>query len=255
MSVLDSYCMKQPSNQNALDIFSGEWASSIPGGVDSGSADLFSDPRISAMQQELGSMAGLDVLELGPLEGGHTALMHWMGTNSILSIEASQRAYLKTLITKEIFGLNRARILLGDFNEYLRKSTKQFDFILASGVIYHMKNPVETLGLILRHTDKVGIWSHYYDDSLQSTKQLRQKFSAKPETLDAFGINASCHRQEYAEDVATHKFCGGGQSYSYWIPKDDWFRIFDHHGFELQILQDTPDHPNGPSMTAVAKRL
>lgn len=254
MSIMDSYCMKMPSPQNALDIFAGEWACYLPGGLTAGAMNLHSDARTIMMQEALGSFAGLDVLELGPLEGAHTAQLQWMGANSILAIEANQRAYLKTLISKEILGLDRARIMLGDFNSYLTSSTKRFDFILAAGVIYHMANPVETLGLILKHTDKIGIWSHYYDKALHDNDGLKHKFSRDAEKLEGFGITVGCHRQDYAESLNFKGFSGGGQLFSYWIPKQGWFDIFEHHGFTLEILQDQPDHQHGPSFTAVGKR-
>lgn len=253
-NILDAYCMKLPSQQNAVDIFAGEWATQLPGDLVSGSIGLFHDHRTLKMQEALGSFNGMDVLELGPLEGGHTAQLHDLGVKSVLAIEANQRAYLKTLITKEIFGLDRAKVLLGDFNAYLETSDKKFDLILAAGVIYHMKNPVHTLGLILKNCDCVAIWSHYYSKRIQKEWYLTSRFKKKPEKLEGFGCTVDCHRHQYAEALDLAGFCGGGQDYSYWIPLEGWHKIFDHHGFELMILENNEEHPHGNAITAVGKR-
>ncbi len=81
-----------------------------------GATPLFDDPRITWSNDRFGEMGipggyvGRDVLELGPLEGGHTYLLDRMGVKSVTAVEASSRAYLKCLIAKETFGMSpRAR--------------------------------------------------------------------------------------------------------------------------------------------------
>ena len=54
-----------------------------------------------------GSIEGFRILELGPLESGHTYQLERLGAGSILCIEASPEFYLKSLIIKEILGLKR----------------------------------------------------------------------------------------------------------------------------------------------------
>jgi len=67
-----------PSDQNALDVFAGEWSSSPPASrpdLKAGATPLFDDPRMPVGARPLqrdgltGGFAGRDVLELGPLEG------------------------------------------------------------------------------------------------------------------------------------------------------------------------------------------
>jgi hypothetical protein len=253
-SILDEYNMKPPSHQNALDIFKDEWATRLPGDYVSGTIPLFEDGRIHQIEQELGSFSGLDILELGPLEGGHTAMMLNSGASSVFAIEANQRAYLKCLIAKEIFGFPKASFMLGDFNEYLRRSDKKFDFILSCGVIYHMENPVETLSLILNNCNSVGIWSHYYSERVHQDRNLKDKFLTGSQILSGGGIDVRCYRQVYRESLNKEGFCGGAKPWSFWIPQTGWFEIFDHHGFELKIIEEMEDHPHGPAFTAFGRR-
>ncbi len=112
------YFSSAPSAQNALDIFQGEWHTTLPGelhGLRAGTIDLFEDPRISWALREMGEVAGKTVVELGPLEGAHTYMLEQAGCASITSIEGSPRAYLKCLVLKEILGLQRVAFFVRRF--------------------------------------------------------------------------------------------------------------------------------------------
>ena len=85
------------------------------------------------------------VLELGPLEGGHSFMLQKAGALMVTAIEANVRALLKCLITKEITRLTACEFLCGDFIEYLRRTDTSYDAVLASGVLYHMTEPLELL--------------------------------------------------------------------------------------------------------------
>src|SRR5579862_3723444 len=115
-SVLDAYVREVPSGANALRIFEGEWTSRLPEPYAdaSGSAALFEDPRIRWGIEQLGGVAGFDVLELGPLEAAHTSMVEAAGAASITAVEGNTRAFLRCLIVKELLGLTRSRFLLGD---------------------------------------------------------------------------------------------------------------------------------------------
>ena len=86
-----------PSDQNALDLFAGEWSSSPPADrpeLKAGATPLFDDPRIAWAHHRLmemgvaGGFTGRDVLELGPLEGGHTYLIDRLNPTAVTAVEA-----------------------------------------------------------------------------------------------------------------------------------------------------------------------
>lgn len=57
MSILDQYVKLRPTPQNALDIFKGEWASSLPGDLSllqAGKVPLFQDARIAWSVDQMG---------------------------------------------------------------------------------------------------------------------------------------------------------------------------------------------------------
>src|SRR5262249_54236068 len=60
------------------------------------------DDRIAKLHAKY-SVDGRSVLELGPLEGGHTKQMLDLGARSVLAIESSPEAFLKCLTVKAAF--------------------------------------------------------------------------------------------------------------------------------------------------------
>src|SRR5579864_1325160 len=104
-SVLDSYIGSAPSHQNALDIFRGQWSSRLPRpyeNLTAGAITLFEDGRVPWAIEKLGGVRDKSILELGPLEGGHSYMLEKAGAKSVLALEANTNAFLRCLVTKEI---------------------------------------------------------------------------------------------------------------------------------------------------------
>lgn len=253
--ILDEYVTAAPSAQNAVDIFKGEWSSLLPPPLTGGAIPLFADARVAWAATQLGGFAGQRVLELGPLEAGHSFMLEQMGAASITAIEANTRAFLKCLIIKEVLGLQRARFLCGDFVEYLRAGSERFDACLASGVLYHMRNPVELLSLLARVTDRLYLWTHYYDHEIISrAPHLKPKFPGATET-EVAGYRHRLHRQEYQTALNWQGYCGGTAEHSHWLEKEAILGALRHFGFtDIRLSFEAPDHPNGPACAVVALR-
>ena len=132
--IADLMVLKNPTPQTAIDIFKGTWLSKFPGKFETyeaGSMPLFDDQRIPQATKYLGSIEGLNVLDLGPLEGGIAYTLEKMGAKSVISVEANPIYFLKCLIFKEILGMTRSRFLCGDAVEYLKNADcPNFDMIV-----------------------------------------------------------------------------------------------------------------------------
>ena len=78
LSGTTKYILYYPTPQNAINIFAGEWSSRFPAGlaVQAGNLGLFDDPRVHALASKYDALPKWHVLELGPLEGGHTSIFH-----------------------------------------------------------------------------------------------------------------------------------------------------------------------------------
>lgn len=250
-SILDAYVTSAPSPQNAVDIFAGEWSSTLPG-LNAGSVPLFDDERVSWAIERFGGMTGRSVLELGPLEGGHTYQLVRAGA-TVTAIEAQTRAYLKCLIAKELFDMSGARFLLGDFMTYLAGEPGHVDVCFASGVLYHMRDPVRTLALLAGVADRLFLWTHVYDeDAVRASALLAPRFTGA-ESATYEGFEHTLHRFEYAQSLASNGFCGAGTEWSNWLTKTDLYSALDRFGWQIDDVGfDTPDHPHGPALALVA---
>lgn len=251
-----------PSDQNALDLFTGEWSSQPPSDrpdLKAGATPLFDDPRISWAHHRfiemglVGGFAGRRVVELGPLEGGHSFAIERLEAESITAIEANSRAYLKCLIAKETFGMRRARFRLGDCIEYLRTTTDHYDIGVACGILYHLTNPVELLALLARHCDALFLWTVFYDPEFVANNPVPGAKFSDSVAMEHAGFAHTVHRFNYGPSLDWKGFCGGGDVYSYWMEKDAILEALQRFGFaEFR----TEQHPNvhGSALMLVARK-
>ncbi len=252
----------EPSDQNALDLFAGEWSSQPPADrpdLKAGVTPLFDDPRVAWANDrliEMGLASGVrdrDVLELGPLEGGHTYLLDRLGARSITAIEANARAYLKCLIAKETFDLPRAHFLLGDCLEFLRKTDLRFDVGFACGILYHLTDPVELLELLARRCDALFLWTVFFDpDFVAQNPVPGAKFSEVLE-METAGFKHTVHRFNYGPSLDWKGFCGGGEVYSYWMEKEQILGALRHFGFTDFRHEQQPNVHGSALMLAARK--
>ena len=251
-----------PGDQNALDLFAGEWSSQPPpdrADLKAGATPLFNDPRIAWAHHRLielgleGGFAGREVLELGPLEGGHTYLLDRLGAKSITAIEANARAYLKCLIAKETFGMPRARFLLGDCLVHLRTTPLRYDIGVACGILYHLTNPVELLELLTRRCDALFLWTVFYDPDFVSQNAVPGAKFSEALPMEHAGFKHTVHRFNYGPSLDWKGFCGGGDVYSYWMEKHEILAALERFGF---TIVRTEQHPNvhGSALMLSARR-
>ncbi|HQZ39448.1 MAG TPA: class I SAM-dependent methyltransferase [Vicinamibacterales bacterium] len=257
-SILDAYCHAAPGPQNALDVFAGEWASRLPPPHDTlraGEALLFEDTRLQWAIDHLGGVRGQRVLELGPLEGGHTYMLDRSGAAEVLAIEANTRAFLKCLVIKEIMGLPSSRFVCGDFVSYLRATTDRFDVVVASGVLYHMVHPVEVIARIASISNAVYLWTHYYDEAVLGASPATAHRMVDGQDVVHDGFGHRLHKHEYLTALNQAGFCGGSRPFAYWLTRDDILGALRHFGLtRVETSFEQPDHPNGPAFSVVARR-
>ena len=254
------YLTTAPSPQNALNIFNGEWASVLPPpfhNLKAGRLGLFNDARIKWLITELGDLHGRHILELGPLEGGHSYMLELGGAESVTAIESNIHAYLKCLIAKELLNMQRVRFLCGDFIEYMKDpNCQQFDIGIASGVLYHMVNPAELISLLAKSCQThLLIWTHYYDDAWAKARGLQAKFPLTQQA-DCAGFSHTLIRQYYGDEVLGYGgFCGGSRPYSNWMYREEIIKCLNYFGFiKIQTNFDDYDNPNGPAFALLASR-
>lgn len=251
-----NYFDQPPTPQNAFDLFKGEWSTRLPDAcgwtASTGPARLCEDYRVHWAAGQLGGFAGKRVLELGPLEGGHAYMLEQLNAASVLSLEASSRAFLKSLILKEAFGLTRTRFLLGDFMHYLRAPGESFDVIFACGVLYHMVNPVELIALMAKRGRAAFIWTQCYDPVYFAAHPQADSFfqPGRPATHEGFAH--TLYRKSYGDSTKWSGFCGGSADAN-WMTRGDIVAAFQHFGFTVAATLDETNVHGPALLLAVTK--
>lgn len=233
--IYPGFCSQLPSAETAVSIFNN-WVSKVPGvAIKTGECSVFSasdDPRPLYAQEAFGSLAGLDVLELGALEGAHTYQLENLGAK-VTAIEAFNQSYLKLLVIKEILGL-RARVLYGDFAKYLEATDYRYDMIFACGVLYHMVDPLHLLHLISEHTDRVFVWTHYVPPPGEQGTHIY----AGDIAVTRYGFNAQYYRNNYGTDHPSRLY-GGVAPYSNHMTRDAILGALQHFGYrEVRVMAE-----------------
>jgi hypothetical protein len=241
--VYDKYEPRFPADQNAVDLVPG-WSMGFPAhlALSAGAMALFSDPRMAWAIEHFGDLNGRKVLELGPLEGGHTAMLHSAGAQ-IEAIEANKLAFMRCLITKEVLKLPNASFRLGDFVKWLDQPGLAYDFIVASGVLYHLRDPLGFLEAICEKTTSVYIWTVFIADD------------RPPSKVEVFrGIPVRLYQRPYGPGVTDDSFCGGLMDKPFWIFRDDILAALKALGFlEIQTAHEESSI-HGPGFSIFARK-
>lgn len=256
--ILDAYCMERPSQQTVLDIFRGEWSSAMPPGTGlvtaPGSAALFQDSRVSWAIAQAGGVAAWRILEIGPLEGAHSYMLEQAGAAEVVAVEANTRSFLKCLCIKEVLGMRAVRFLLGDGVSFMEHDDGGFDMVFASGVLYHMQDPLKFLQLLPRMAPRMLLWTHYFDAGVVGKKPaLAHKFGPIER-----GVCDGCAYefvvQSYKDALQWSGFCGGSAPTSCWLTRQSICNYLQHLGYgRVEVSFDTPEHPNGPAFAIYAE--
>ena len=247
---LDYICKSFPDPKNAFSLqLDWEHFKILS---DNGSTRLYEDRAQDKMlpfcEEHFGAFEDISVLELGPYEAYQSIALVNAGAKEVVSIEANPRNYLKCLIVKNYFQLDRVQFLLGDFAQYLGTSNKRFDFILAAGVLYHLSEPFRVLDWILEKTDAVGICTTYYDINKQTFN-----FTGNKKIVELPGIKPFVLYERKNPNHAIGTKHGVDES-AWMFTLDDLLRYLDAKNFDV-FLRNMPSHIDfGPRSQMFAKR-
>lgn len=179
---------------------------------------------------------------------------------NILGIEGNVDAFLRCLIVKNIFNL-KANFQLGDFMQTFG-SKKKYDLVVASGVLYHMENPALLLERMAAVTDRIFLWTHYWEPNFELwSSEIRNQIGTRWRPEETFQVDLGdlpmrVVPQYYGNSLGWAGFCGGPETKSNWVHKEDLLKALTKLGFnEVQTSFESPDHRNGPSLCILARRV
>jgi hypothetical protein len=157
---------------------------------------------------------------------------------------------------KEILGTERVSVLLGDCSAHLAGTPQpRYDLAVASGVLYHMTDPVTLLARLARASDRLYLYTCYYDRAaIAARPPLAARFrGSEAREVEGFRHRLQVHRYQIAR--FNPAFCGGPAAESRWLTRDDLLGALHHVGYtDVHVGLDDPAHPNGPVLALVARR-
>ncbi|WP_233829226.1 class I SAM-dependent methyltransferase [Paraburkholderia sp. ZP32-5] len=251
---LDLYATSEPSHALAFNLFDGTWISDVPG-YGLGKTAHFEDGRLQWFESVCGGFAGKSALELGPMEGGHTYMLAQAGASPVLAIEANSKCFLKCLLVQNALKFN-AEFMYGDFRELLRKREQRFDLILASGVLYHMFDPVALLEDMAYASDSLCIWTHYFDaDVVRENRNMATHVDPTPTKSVFRGREIDIHRYSYLDSITSTKFIGGTAPQANWMSRASLLSVLDALDMTVIVGREDRDHPAGPAILLYAAHI
>jgi hypothetical protein len=163
---------------------------------------------------------------------------------------------VRCLITKNLLRLDSARFMLGDFEKWLEASSDQYDLIVASGVLYHMADPVRLIELMSQRSDALYLWTHFYDEiEMPEGDTRRLAFSGDVVTRPFNGLDIRLHRRSYHGAWRDKSFCGGIYDEHSWMEKEQIFALLKNVGYQdLRVAHESTANPHGPCLSIFARR-
>ena len=152
--------------------------------------------------------------------------------------------------------MSRVRFLCGDSVAYLRQNPGRADAIVASGILYHMTNPVELIAEIAAHTDRMFLWTCCYDaGDHRHQSAARGALRSVPRPRRTPASRTRSIRITTASTRFRLGFSGGVDSYSHWLTRDTILQALRHFGLDrIETAFEEPGHGNGPAFALVASR-
>jgi SAM-dependent methyltransferase len=252
----DTYESRTPTAQNCIDAVPG-WNSRFPDeyGLVAGNIIDFNDGRILWAIERFGDLSGTNVLEIGPMEGAHSSLLERRGAR-VTAVEASKRAFLKCLITKEITGLTQTRFLLGDCVPFLEENATTYDMIVACGVLYHMQDPLRFLEAVAARTNALYLWTSFIDDDvITADSPQTEGYRTTQEDCEFRGQPVTLFRRGYVGVNHNAEFCGGIFDDPRWMSRSSILTALHALGFDdLEITHEATPVPHEPCFSIFARR-
>lgn len=214
------------------------------------------DARPMFCRESFGNLGDLKILELGPSDGYNTLGLELEGANDVVSIEGNAGAFLRCVTLKNAFGM-KSNFLYGDFEKYIKKLNFRYDLIYASGIMYHLVDPINFFLDCAKMTNKIFIWTFVYDDEIIRNHSYESKwfdFSDRSEQVLSSKV-ITLHKRYYEQSIIdSDKYAGGFSKFANWLNYEDWNDLFCIAGFK--VVREVPDSYAGiPAYNFLLERI
>ncbi|MFH1504518.1 MAG: DUF1698 domain-containing protein [Candidatus Omnitrophota bacterium] len=208
--------------------------------IEGGHLNLDPESRINELAKRI-SLKGFRVLELGCLEGSHSSMLQALGAKEVIAIEGRIENFLKCLIVKNALSLDKCKFLLGDLNDILPVLSGPFGLCFASGILYHLENPVSVLSRVAQLTDNLFVWTHY---------AVRDDPHGPIIEMDYQGC---VYRGKHVKEDLQNCLSGLHQN-SFRMLEDDMLTMVRNVGFKKIEVIRKENHKGSPAITFLARK-
>lgn len=217
--------------QNKFNVY-GSWITkfTINGHSYGGKYDALHDGRIEQFLQSFPQAK--TVLELGSLEGGHSiAIAMRPGVGAVTAIEGRPENIEKARFVQKLYGAPNINFIHANLETFDLASLGMFDVVFCVGLLYHLPEPWTLLSQISKVSGNLFLWTHYATSS--KADLMRNQYRGK------------IYGEKGLEDPLS-----GLSIDSFWPMREDLKRMLEWAGFrKIRIIEDNPDHQNGPCIT------
>lgn len=230
-----------PSASAAYSLYHGAWKYDFDRKTPQDIIEVIdSDQRPKWCAETFEGFVGSSVLELGPADGYNTAALERLGAK-VTAIEGNVDAFLRCLILKNALGL-QSQFQLGDFTRAFEDS-RRVDTIYASGVLYHIQDPIGFLDMAGRKAKNLFLWTHFFDEeNIKNIDHELKGFSDHITQARQYkGRNYTYHTKTYdLEHVGGDGYIGGLNATANRLKRDDLFAAVEAAGYTIRQTYEDP---------------
>lgn len=195
-----------------------------------GDAELLDDSRVDQFVAAFPSAR--TVLELGSLEGGHSFSLARRGL-TVVAVEGRPANVEKARFVKSLLSVDGVSFVCADLEVVPLESFGSFDAVFCAGLLYHLRRPWRLLDQLASVAPNVLLQTHY---------------AAEPAATHE-GLPGAWYGEFGLRDPLS-----GLSSSSFWLTLPALMDRLRSVGFDVDVLEHAPDHPNGPSITLAGRR-
>jgi SAM-dependent methyltransferase len=215
----------------------GPWVTKfvIDGKEYGGDFDALNDKRLEWFFQNFSDTS--TILELGSLEGGHTfSLARHPSVKRVLGIEGRESNIHRAQFVQQLLKVDNVEFISANLEKANLVSWGQFDAVFCVGLLYHLPDPLSLIEQISQVSKNLFIWTHYADP-------------AKADKV----VNG--YRGLLYQEYGMADSLSGMSAKSFWPTLEALTEMLNRYGFTtINIIEDNPLHPHGPSITLAAKK-
>ncbi len=209
---------------DALGPWTTQW--NVGGKTLGGSFDAPHDVRLTQFFAAFSPVGR--VLELGPLEGGHTFALASKAKH-VDALEGREENLNRCRFMQKTLGVGNVEFHRADLESVELSFYGRFDAVFCVGVLYHLPNPWRLLRQCAAVSDRLFLWTHYA-------------------TPDAPDMTGRLYREHGMDDRLS-----GLSDWSFWPTKTCLMGLLKDAGWNrITLIKDDLDFPAGSTVTMAA---